>query len=241
MELILITFLLILILIPSSIQKGSETDVTCKPYRAYIIWDMYEEDSSYFLHRRVASELIDGMPDSSVIRLKAVGADSFDSLHFTKDNTNTSWTDMIVNIKAGHLKHHTIPYSIIRKDVYDALGHRSSPKMAEVFFLLVNGRSQIDRKKKAIAELKTKKTFVVFAGKSDPADVWTSIATNKDHVLKLNDSGQNDYEDFLNVVNTDSRLYCDTNMYWDGKVCYRCSYICTQTRSEYCHFECPFV
>ncbi|XP_060567121.1 uncharacterized protein LOC132725926 [Ruditapes philippinarum] len=33
---------------------------------------------------------------------------------------------------------------------------------------------------------------------------------------------------------------CDTDMYWNGFRCYRCSYICTSIPSEFCKKECPY-
>ncbi|XP_053402586.1 uncharacterized protein LOC123549819 [Mercenaria mercenaria] len=219
-------------------QTGPPADTICKPYRATIFWDTYtEEYGSFFYQRILTVRLIDEMPDNSVIRLKVVGTAFSRSLHFTKDHSNTSWVERIAEIETGYSSNHTISYEFILDEIFDIL----NMNMAEEFFWVVNECSVIEEKKVREA-LKRKKTFVAVTGQIDKpvSNVWTSIATDKNHTLKLNYKGHTNLDEFLNLACKDSRLNCDTDMYWDGNRCHRCSYICSKVPSEYCRNECPY-
>ncbi|XP_053388904.1 uncharacterized protein LOC123550349 [Mercenaria mercenaria] len=215
-----------------------KTDMKCEPYRAYIIWDMYRDEGSFYDQRTTISKLINALSQGSVIRLSVVGATLNRTYNFIKDELNSSWTELIVQIKPGNIRH-KIPYKVLKTEVSDTLTHNNSLRMAEEFFLVVNGRSKLEKQKKTQTVMKGKKTYVVFAGNGELPDVWAEIATDEKHVLE--DFGQTDLGTFLSNVCKDSRLYCDTNRYWrDSSTCYRCSFICTTTPSEYCQLACPY-
>ncbi|XP_053400897.1 uncharacterized protein LOC123550347 [Mercenaria mercenaria] len=219
-------------------HRELRTDLKCKPYRAYIIWDMYREEGSFYDQRTTISQLINASLEGSVIRLSVVGATLNRTYNFIKDDLNSSWTELIVQIKPGNISH-KIPYTVLKTEVSDTLTHSNSLRMSEEFFLVLDGRSKLEKPKKTMKAMKGKKTYVVFAENRELPDAWTRIATDEKHVLE--DIGKTDLEEFLNSVCKDSRLYCDTNKYWrDNSTCYRCSFICSQIPSEYCQLACPY-
>ncbi|XP_053389168.1 uncharacterized protein LOC128552170 [Mercenaria mercenaria] len=219
-------------------QRELKTDMKCEPYRAYIIWDMYRDEGSFYDQRTTISKLINASSQGSVIRLSVVGATLNRTYNFIKDNSNSSWAELIVRIRPGNIRQ-KIPYTLLRTEVSDTLTHNNSLRMAEEFFLVVDGKSKLEKTKKTKKIMKGKKAYIVFAGNRELPDVWARVATDKEHVLE--NIGQTDLGIFLSRVCKDSKLYCDTNKYWrDSSTCYRCSFICTQIPSEYCQVACPY-
>ncbi|XP_060552784.1 uncharacterized protein LOC132714067 [Ruditapes philippinarum] len=231
---LMITWLFIMVDQVNSENSGIQSE-NCIPFKAVIIWDTYTDGYRFFYYQRVfIVKLINEMPDNSKIYLKILGSDTTSFLHFDKDHLNDSWVEKIAGINdPAPFRNNSISVEIIRNDVFDIL----NTNMAVEYFFVVNECSEIEEE--VIKMLKKQKTFVAFAGDTDSPAVWKRLSTSKKHLKNLNDDVHGPLGPFLDILCRDSLLMCDTDMYWNGFRCYRCSYICTSIPSEFCKDECP--
>jgi hypothetical protein len=76
----------------------------------------------------------------------------------------------------------SISFEIIKNDFFNIL----NTNMASEYFFVVNECSEIEEQ---VIKMHTKqKTFVAFAGHTDPPADWIRVSTSNGHLIKLNDN-----------------------------------------------------
>jgi hypothetical protein len=135
------------------------------------------------------------MPDNSKIHLKIFGSDTTSLLHFDKDHLNDTWVEKIAGINdPARFRNTSISFEMIKNDVFDIL----NTNMAVEYFFVVSECSKIEAE--VIKMLKKQKTFVAFAGDTDPPAVWTRLSTSKKHLKNLNDDVHGSLGPFLDII-----------------------------------------
>ncbi|XP_045194714.2 uncharacterized protein LOC123550350 isoform X2 [Mercenaria mercenaria] len=214
----------------------------CSPFKAYIIWDRSKGKDAFDVQVHYVLQIIEKTPEGTSIRLDTVDKKFRNIIDFIKDNDEKRvWRYSITNVTRRKSEHDIISYKSLKEAISNSF--QKSEKAAEEIFFIVNNNSKTDDEEKAMKELKRRKVFVVlvFDGtKSPQSEFWANLATDIHHVLEPNKNTDANADAFLNLPCRDSRLYCDTDLYWNGTGCSKCSFICSQIPSEYCQIECPY-
>ncbi|XP_053401989.1 uncharacterized protein LOC128557772 isoform X3 [Mercenaria mercenaria] len=215
----------------------------CTPFNGNIFWDVSSDNDTFDIQRNFILRIMHNAPDGSTIRVYTIDNTLKTIINGIKNKTklDNEWTETLARVPLGNTEHHIISY----KTLEDAISEY--PKEAEIkaeeLFFVVNDKSKIDDEEKAIEKLKKRKTFIVFYGTSQPSKFWKNLATDKHHIIQLNDNIDADVDSFLALSCKDSRLNCYTDMYWTGDECKSCTHICSRTPAEdpqYCREACPY-
>ncbi|XP_060570422.1 uncharacterized protein LOC132728767 [Ruditapes philippinarum] len=236
-----VLFYIIIFIISDSFASHTVTDTKtkCKPYRAYLFWDICSNDKIFYTQRNAISKLIKDMPNGSLAHLTLIGAISEKTIDIFIGKSE--WQKIISQLgpeqesmkRKIHFKH-------IKGAIEGTRGRHDSQEMATLIFFVLDKDSEIEKRERIKQYLEDKVTYVMFTGGQDLSFTFVSIATDGKHKFKLSISEDNDIGGLLEVVSKDSRLLCGTSYFWNSKTCHRCSFICGSDKSEYCRQECPY-
>ncbi|XP_060600047.1 uncharacterized protein LOC132753576, partial [Ruditapes philippinarum] len=237
MKLTWMLFFIISVSFASDTASVAETKTKCKPYRAYLFWDICSNNKIFYTQRNAISKLIKDMSKGSLVHLTLIGAISEKTIDIFIGKSE--WQKIISQLEPERESmKRKIKFKHIKRAIDGTRGRHDAQEIATLIFFVLDKDSEIKKMERVNQYLEDKLTYVMFIGGKDMSFTFVSIATDEKHKFKLSTSEDNDIGGLLEVVCKDTRLLCGTAYFWNGKTCYRCSFICSSDKSEYCRQEC---
>ncbi|XP_060587253.1 uncharacterized protein LOC132742793 isoform X2 [Ruditapes philippinarum] len=221
---------------------SSNEQATQHPSRTVIVWHASTVQSFAAQKDFILRGISQLQTDYSEIIIIPVSATGNETLKITK--TDKDWISDFVYLRfnQGNVIQNTLIKDALRK----YLNHDTKTKIAEMLYFVVDDASEIDNVNEVVNELKRKKVFVICATHSGIPKMWQSLATDKNHILQL--TGNKDdvvvENKLIGLSYNDSRLPCDTNLYWDDVRCTECINMCsmiTKSVPPKCEKHCPYL
>jgi hypothetical protein len=183
------------------LDSEAKAEIKCKPYRAYLFLETCSDDETFFTQRNVISQLIDKMPNGSLVHFKLIGATLENTTNIVKDNSNGEWQTIVSSLEPEkECMKPQIQFKYIKGAIEGTRGRHDDQEKATLIFFLLNKDSKIDKLNEAKRFLKDKLTYVMFKGRISLPFALSGIAADENHEYKSRKVNNNNIGDLLEVV-----------------------------------------